>query len=235
MKRTIGSLLAVGAALAVASACVENKGSLQVKGVMAPPTPMAGANCTYDPQATSITLYSGLLDIALNNQYTPALLLENQMVQRGNATQLRVETSNVAVEGATVRITDATGSQITSYTTVGAGFVPASNGTTPGFGATSVTLVDANTVESLRGQIPRGTTKRLVTFTKVFGHTLGGLKIESAEFEYPVDLCNGCLVSFPADLNCTPSGTVSVSPPCVAGQDQTIDCRLCSGNPACKP
>lgn len=234
MNRTIGSILACSVAIVVASACVENKQSLQVRGAMAPPVPMMGQGCIYDPQPTSTKLFSGVLDIAFTNQYSPVLLVSNQIIPLGNSTMVRAESSHVQLEGATVRITDAVGNQLNSFTTTGAGFVPASNGTTPGFGAVSVTVIDANTIQGLN--IPfRGPSRRLITFTKVFGHTLGGVKVEAAEFEFPVDVCNGCLVSFPADRNCTPSGSASVTSPCSFGQDQAIDCRLCSGLPACTP
>ena len=53
MNRVFGFTLAAGIVLVAASACVENKGTLFVQAVMAPPVAMAGAACTYDPQPTS--------------------------------------------------------------------------------------------------------------------------------------------------------------------------------------
>jgi len=226
MKRWIGSLLAVGIGLVTASACVENRGSLQVIGVMVPPVPMMGMGCQYQPSQTAPILFSGHMDIALTNQYEPALLIENQMVARGNNTQLRVETSSVEIEGATVRITDAVGNQITSYTTVGSGFAPASSGSTPGFGAVSVIMVDPQTAMAISGEVAARGSKRLITYTKVYGHTLGGLKIEAAEFIYPVDVCSGCLVDFSSGM-CNSTMATSLTAPCIIGQDQVVDCRIC--------
>lgn len=225
MKRLIGSLLFVAAVL---TACADNRGSIQVRGVLLPGMKTNGS-CTYDPEPTSPLQFSGTLDIGLNNQYAPALIVQNQMIQRSNTNQLRVETDNVQLEGATVRVTDAVGNQLANYTTTGAGFVYASNGTTPGFGAISITLVDANTIEMLRPTIKAGDVKRVITFTKLFGHTLGGIKLESSEFEYPVDLCLGCLVDKTQAMDCSmASMTSSANAPCVVGQDQSIDCRLCA-------
>lgn len=249
MKRLVGYTLATGFALLVAAgACVENKGTLFVQGVMLPPTAMAGAACIYDPQPTStLLLYQGVLDIAFTNTYIPVLLLGNQMVQRGSKEQLRVETSRIQIQGAVVRLTDAGGAQMASFTALGGGYVEASNGTSPGYGVFAVTVIDPDTVENiLRPALTaRYASKRVIAYIKPYGQTLGGLHVEAGEFEWPIEVCNGCLVSFPVDaqdpLQPTPnclnvgSGSTNVARPCFVGQDQAIDCRLCPGNPVCAP
>jgi len=248
MNRLIGCTLATGVVLTIASACVENKGTLYVQGVMLPPIAMAGAACVFDPQPTApLQLYQGILDIAFSNTYVPVLLMANEMVQRGSSVQLRVETSRIQLQGATVRLTDATGAQITSFTALSGGFVNASDGNTPGYGAFAITVVDPDTVENvLRPQLmTRYASKRVIAYIKPYGQSLGGLHVEAGEFEWPVEVCNGCLVSFPVDAqdplrptpNCLNAGTgaASVAQPCFFGQDQIIDCRLCPNNPACSP
>jgi hypothetical protein len=248
MKRFIGGVLAAGIVLTVASACVENKGTLFVQGVMAPPIAMAGTGCIFDPQATStLQLYQGVLDIAFSNTYSPVFLMANEMVPRGSTAQLRVETSRVQLQGATVRLTDATGAQITAFTALSGGYVRESDGNTPGYGAFAVTVIDPDTVEGvLRPQLTtRYSSKRVIAYVKPYGQTLGGLHVEAGEYQWPIEVCNGCLVSFPVDAqdplqptpNCLNAGTgaASINSPCFFGQDQIIDCRLCPNNPACQP
>lgn len=248
MNRLIGSSLAAGIALVIASACVENKGTLYVQGVMLPPVAMVGMACLFDPQPTAaLQLDQGVLDIAFSNTYVPVFLMANEMVPRGSQAQLRVETSKIQIQGATVRLTDATGAQITSFTALGSGYVPESNGTSPGYGTFAVTVVDPDTVENvLRPQLKtRYSSKRVIAYVKPYGQTLGGLHVEAGEYEWPVEVCNGCLVSFPVDaqdpLQPTPNclnagaGAATIAQPCFFGQDQTIDCRLCPNNPACTP
>jgi hypothetical protein len=86
-----------------------------------------------------------------------------------------------------------------------------------------------------------------VTYLRFFGNTLGGRYIESDEFEYPVDVCKGCLISFsPQDIrpgfpvpNClgnaaAGSSTAQQTLPCVVGQDLSIDCIQCQAIPDCQ-
>jgi len=76
----------------------------------------------------------------------------------------------------------------------------------------------------------------------LFGQTLGGQSVESNESQFPVNVCNGCLVYFPpaADdparpgVDCAAAGE-DVPVPCVFGQDEAIDCRLCNELPICNP
>ena len=82
---------------------------------------------------------------------------------------------------------------------------------------------------------------------RVYGYTLGGDYVESDEFEFPVDICQGCLIRFaPQDVdpafkapNCAAAqgSTTSLPIPCNPGQDDTIDCSQCvqSGIADCNP
>jgi len=239
MNRWIGAALAACVVTVVGTACVENKGIIFVQGVMAPPVPQQGQACTYTPQSSSTTLFNGVLDVGFADSYTPVFLVGNQMVQRGSATQVRVETSRVQLQGGIVRLTDTAGAQIANFTALGSGYADASTGTTPGYGAIALTVIDPTTVEKvLRPAVSNGSSKRVIAYVKVFGQTLGGLRVEAGEYQYPVDVCAGCLVTIPADApTCTSSGTsAQIISPCVIGQDQAIDCRLCSAySSLCRP
>jgi len=252
-KRSVISVVVAAciAAVAASTACVANYGSIVVVGVLAPPVLVAtpGAACIYTPTLVGPFLPYGTVDIAFAEQYVPNILIGNQMVARGDPGQSRVETDNVTLQGAIIRITDASGAQLTSYTVLGSGFVPAATGGTMSLGTFSTTLIDPATIDATRQALGSavGTSKRLISYMTVFGTTTGGQHIESGEFGFPVNACLGCLVSFPAGSNdpaqqpqpnClggATSGGSSVTTPCVMGQDQTIDCRLCQTNPVCVP
>ncbi|MGK4422266.1 hypothetical protein ACSLVQ_28865, partial [Klebsiella pneumoniae] len=78
---------------------------------------------------------------------------------------------------------------------------PASGGA-PGFAPFSVELVDNIVASNIKGQLGgKSGTIRVLTYTKVFGHTLGGTRVESNEFLFPVDICFGCLVTFPQGVS----------------------------------
>jgi len=251
-KRSVVSTVVAGAmAAAVAStACVANNGSLLILGVLAPPTNTgaAGASCLYTPTQDGPYLSYGTLDVAFAEQYVPTMLVGNQMVCRGDPSQFRVETDRVTLQGAIVRITDASGAQLTSYTVLGSGFVDCSSGGTMGLGTYSTTMIDPSTVDAVRQALGStiGASKRLVGYAKVYGITTGGQHIESGEFSFPINACLGCLVTFPAGSadpaqplpNClatSSGGGGSSATPCIFGQDQTIDCRLCQNNAVCIP
>ncbi len=249
-RRSIVSVVVAAAAVAAAaSACVANNGSILVLGVLAPPTVSgsAGAACLYTPTQTGPYLSYGVLDVAFAEQYVPVVLVGNQMVCRGDPAQFKVETDRVTLQGAIVRITDASGSQLTSYTVLGSGFVDCSSGGTMGLGTYATTMIDPSTINTIRQALGStvGASKRLVSYIKVYGITTGGQHIESGEFSFPINACLGCLVTFPVGSsdpsqpqpNClaTSSTGGSISTPCVMGQDQLIDCRLCQNNPVCVP
>jgi hypothetical protein len=238
-----GVALLVAAGLA-ASACADNDGSVFVVGVIAPPIPANGV-CTYTIAPTGPFLSAGTVDLGFTNSYTPTVLLGNQLVARGNAQESRVETNRIQLQGSVVRITDAAGAELRSYTVAAAGILDPASGTTPGYGSTTTVLVDPDTAQTLRSQLTPGTTRTLLTYTKFFGQTLGGTHIESGEYQYPITVCVGCLVSFASGTdtakprpNCdAPIGSSgsTVTTPCILGQDQFLDCRLCQGNPLCTP
>lgn len=250
MKRLLGhAVAALALAALAASACAANDGSVFVVGVLRPPTPAADGTCTYTPTANGPFAFTGVLDVALANSYAPVVLLGNQLVARGNAQESRVETNRIQIQGSVVRVTDAGGAELRSYTVPASGFVEVASGTTPGYGAAATTMVDPDTASALRNQLggAPGTTKTLIAYTKFFGQTLGGTRIESGEFQFPVTVCFGCTVTFPPGStdasqplpNCKGalggSSGGSVAQACVRGQDQNTDCRLCQGNVACTP
>jgi len=261
MKRVWGHVLAgislAGGAVIFSPGCVHDDSTLFIQGVFAPETSSSEpAVCTYTPDPTEPMISSGALDIALRGTYDAIFLIGNQMVSEVNGSQLMTETSIVKVEGAIVRILSGT-QQLGDYTRLAAGFVYPLSGSTPGYDVFGpVTIVDENTLYNVPADATNGTpiatylsgfgsnaVVRVVSYIRVFGHSLGGDYVESSELEFPVDICDGCLVSYTNNPlyplpNCVGlPGTASASTPaipCLFGEDLTVDCSLCQGTAVCR-
>jgi hypothetical protein len=252
MKRVWGHLAVgcslLGSAALAAAACVHDDSTIFVQDVLAAQFVTPGQTCQFTADPTQTFISSGVLDIALRTSYTPTFLVGNQMVAESNSQQLQTETSTVTIQGAIVRITDAAGAQLANFTRDTAATLYPASGTVPGYSPVSATIIDSNTIQSdtaLQGIVGMGGTARLITYVKFFGNTLGGRYVESNEFEFPVDVCRGCLISFSqADVsplftspNCLGGGGASstLPGPCFPGQDFRVDCSQCLTFPACNP
>ncbi|MGH7285916.1 MAG: hypothetical protein ACRELY_30730 [Polyangiaceae bacterium] len=257
MTRNRGRFLALSGFLIstalMASACSHNDASIVVRDVLAPPQPQNG-QCAYTSDPTQAFESSGVLDVALLASYTPIVLVGNQLIARNDNVNLKAETARVTLQGAVVHVDDTAGNEINSFTSLSSGFIDPGTGGVPSYGPIALTLIDPKTSSALASSIAASgvKTKEVIAHFTVFGQTAGGDDIESDEFQFPISVCNGCLVSFPADSvdpvesaanggapNCdaavaSSSGGSTITP-CVIGQDQVVDCRFCHGNPACEP
>jgi hypothetical protein len=245
MKRLFGQILFVAGVgvvpIAFTPACVENDQSIFVRQVMAPPQTRQNGVCSYTPDPTQAFLSEGVLDVAVRSSYSANLLVGSQLSPRGDQLNVRSETNRAHVNGAVVRVTGADGSFMGEFTSVTSGFVDPGLNNQASFGIAQVTLLDASTSARIGVQ---GTDSRLVIANvKVFGQTLGGVDLESGEFQFPIRICNGCLVDFskgddPANpgrdcnLPLTATGGTAVLP-CLPGQDEPTPCQLCSSD-VCK-
>ncbi len=205
-----------------------------VSEVLIPPTVPPGTGCSYANAPNQPPLLSGVLDVALRNTYEASYLIGNRLESTGDADP---SASYVDIKGATVRITDATGHELISYTRLASVVVAPASGKTPGYAALpGLTIVDQHTVQGL-GSLGPGDVRSLLTFVRVFGNTLGGDYVEADEFELPVNVCSGCLISFPQQNvdpalpspNCAGNpaiGSQPVTVPCTF-EDLPIDCSAC--------
>lgn len=233
----VGVIATVGGL--VVSACADNEQSLFIRQVQAPES----GECSYGAEESSTSFGLGVLDLALTNQYRAGLLIGNQMVPRGDPSQSRAETNRVRLTEAEIHVQLADGAEIGSFTVPGNGFVDPGTGTSPGYGLFMTVLVDPASAQALASRLGCAGSRlpsvgRIVTVVKVFGKTLGGNEVESAEFRYPIEVCCGCLVSFPPEANdpallddqpncmAVSEGT-GLEEPCLIGQDTAVDCRIC--------
>jgi hypothetical protein len=229
------------------SACAQDSSSFFLQGVLAPPSGSSMNGCTFTSDPTQASLLGGVLDVEaaheFSDTYEAVFLAGNQLIPTANPAQLMTETNDIVIQGAIVKITD-TGTPATTmayYTTLGAGFAYASNGTTPGYGPVEFTIVDPATVEKLRNSLGWLERETIVTYVQAFGQTLGGDNVQSNTFEYPITVCRGCLIEyftnnfFPPNPNCFLPPTSNVSGPtvCFFGQDEPVPCYLCLSDPFC--
>jgi len=258
MKRVCGHVLAgltvlAGGAVGT-SACVHDDSTIFVFDVLAPQEVSNGQLCSYSSSTTQLYLSSGVADIDFVDGYAPTYLVGNQMVPQGNPSTPQDETSFVTIQGAVVRITDSSSPprQLATFTRLTSGPLLPLNGTTPSYTPISVLTIDHDTLlrPDVAGVVsgPDRSIVRLVTYVRFFGQTTGGLSVESGEFEFPVDVCRGCLITFaPQDINpefeapncgnaATGMGGAQTLPiPCTPGQDIPIDCSQCQSIPDCHP
>lgn len=252
MKRIRGhvaALFVAGLAVsAVAPACADNDQSIFIRGALAPSTNRTGGFCTWNDDQAQAFISSATLDIAFNDSYTAVLLMGNQLIPRGDPQNNRAESNRVHVDGGVVQVKDANGALLREFTSYASSFLDPQNSNTPDFAPIIMTVFDAPTRAIVAGDLPtRSSRKSLLITIKAFGKTTGGKDIESGEFTLPMQVCNGCLVSFadandPAEMvqpNCKKplaTGTNANEGPCFAGQDVAVPCQLCVGtNPRCDP
>jgi hypothetical protein len=224
LRQTVLSIAALGAAT---GGCADNDSALFIRSVIA----LEPGDCvaTNQPEATSLAF--GVYDLGLaEGSYFAFLLVGNQLSRQGDRDKVRTETSRILLRGADVEVRTVEGATITSFATDGAGFADVGSASDPGYGIMPAELLPRGAAEGL---------DRVNVSVRVVGETLGGTEIRSSELIFPINICRGCTVSFPADAidpatpdrNCfgEPAGPSA----CLLGQDALTDCRSCAGNPCC--
>lgn len=251
-KHMAAGTILLAAAAAASSACVHDNSTLFIKMVIAPPSVTAGMTCIYTNDPTQTEISRGTLDVDFRSDFVATFLVGNQMVPQGDPTKPATETSRISLTGGIVRITDTSGKELKKFSEATAGVVDPLSGTNPGYLAVvDFPLLDVSTVQGLSLGDPRDSTVprpiiELDAYVRFYGSTLGGQYVESGEFEFPVEVCMGCLVSFSAAStnpafatpNCNGSSTGSttgVTVPCNL-EDFGIDCSQCgTSDRACNP
>lgn len=213
------ALVLFGAASApMASGCVEAEAMFFIRNVKA-----RGCDViTVDGP----DLGAGTMDIRYSCNYFAALELGNQLVRRGDETKLQIETSRISVESVDVEVLQADGETVVGqFTYPTTGFVDPSNGTTPGRGIAGALLVDGGTAAAVAEQGGGLYVVRVIAN----GRTLGGDAIRTRPFEFPIEICIGCLCFEPANDTCI-NAEGSPDSTCFFPQDYPFDCRWLGGH-----
>lgn len=246
-------VMALGAAL-MGTACVDNQISFFIRQVQAP-LPMGGGTCSVPADPSANRVFEGILDVGLRDDYHMAPLLVSQIAAQANMQMNRPETAVISVEGFVIEIHEGSpdGPIIDRPFTVyqSSTILPPIAGQLS-YGVTDLQVIPPSIVNGLRARVctlnttgvtaqcpvPQVTSnpRRLIVRLLAFGHTLGTGPVETPTFDFPVNVCCGCLVNFPTDAD-TPdmvypgpdcnNGTASTA--CNVGQDAPVDCRLCAG------
>lgn len=229
LSRAGGSATLLLAVLTASSGCTEEDTGLFIAGNVLLEAP----DCVVTAEANATRLLSGTLDVALRLDYEATLLVGNQLTSRSEKENLRTETSITTITGAEVQLLTDTGEVVTEFTVPASGVIAPDSSEDPGFGIVLATLIPAATGAALADELEPGQSRTRVARAKVFGATLGGVDVESAEFTYVIGVCEGCLVSFPpealdANGNCNQPTDQEIEAPCRFGQDAPVDCRLTS-------
>jgi hypothetical protein len=233
---TVGALLASAGLSTVA--CAENESSLFVIGVYA----LSRTQCVADPNSTAVLLPAGTLDRTLASGYNAALLVGSHLTARGSRENLRTETSRLSIEGASITLYTTDNREIALPDVAATGFVHPASGTDPGLATVFAQLIRPADLGSL------GPPGQAIVRIRIFGTTLGGQEIESGDYDFPIQICDGCLISYPSeaadpdapgdDYLCDPAVDAEVEttePICSLGQDVMVPCTFCAGfNPACR-
>ena len=220
-----------------APGCADNDSMLFVEGVLA----VEATDCVAKAESGALMRAAGTLDLSLRKGYRAAFLVGSQLTQRGSREQLRTETARLVLKGADITLQDAyardlaLGGNPNPFSTIGSGFVNPAGGTDPGLGVIFVDVIPATLVDSVAAAVQGS--GLVLAKVKVFGETLGGQKIESGEYLYPIQICSGCLVSYPTSTNtgqigsftCTAPAQATTSSVCALGQDQVVPCTECAG------
>lgn len=242
MKRVLGQALSVVTvallATAFTPACAENDQSIFIRAALAPSTNRQGGRCVYTSDPTQTGLFEGTVDVAIAESYSAVLLIGNQLAARGDSANTRAESNRAHINGAVVRVTDPNGGLIGEFTSLATGFVEPQLNNQASYGPISVTAIDVPTMNKIAGDMELGGSKLVAANIKAFGRTVGGVDLESGEFQLPIRICNGCLVTFegfddkatPDILECkraedAAGGTDEL--PCSPGQDETTPCLFC--------
>jgi hypothetical protein len=198
---------------------------------------ITGSDCVLSPSSDGPFIGIGTLDLAVRDTYIAALVVGNQLTERGSRNQLRTETSRVRLEGAEVSLETPGGDAVSEFTSLGSGFVHPASGSDASYGGFFTNLVPPG------AGLGEG---QYVASIRVFGTSLGGEEIESAELRFPIDVCYGCLVYYPGgalDRNvaggdpylcatnvsdAVDAGASDEAASCQAGQDQATSCLNCA-------
>jgi hypothetical protein len=231
---SISKTIAAGALLACAAlstaGCAENESSLFVIGVFA----IGETQCLAEPDASAVLLSAGTLDRLLADGYQAAFLVGSHLTQQGSREKLRTETSRLQIQGAHVTIYNTAGAEIPVPDAAATGLVHPASGTDPGLAAVFAQLIRPSDFSTL------GAPGQAIVRVRFFGRTLGGQEIESGDYDFPINVCDGCLITYPSEAAdptapagqylCDPAVDTTVDTVvCNVGQDALLPCTACAG------
>lgn len=173
------TLLVLGASLA--GGCVDNRATLFIDHVLGQESD--SDECDVDPQG-DVFRSRGTFDPLGDRSLIEIIAIGNQMVPLGDNETLKAETSRVQIEWVRVSIEGPSGYEGETFNQNLSGTIHPDPSVNPGYVAIGVEMIPGGSGLNM----PDG--EYLVNL-EVHGTTLGGQKLESGTFSYPVRVANG--------------------------------------------
>lgn len=252
------------AALSLNVGCEQNAATATITQMNAPQ--VSGTTCSVPNDLDSPRLSEGIMDVGLRDDYFVSPLIRNSLVATANPTFGRIESNNIVIEGFVVELHEGSpeGALLERpFSVYQSTLVPVGNGGQASYQVTTLQVIPPPVGQRLRTDVcvidTQGVTencpvprirqrvKRIIVRLSAFGSTEGHIAIETPVYDFPVNVCCGCTVQFPADSDqaemlrpgpdCNSGLPVASQGSCYPGMDFPVDCRYCaSSNPAfCQP
>lgn len=204
LRRTLPFALLVLAA----AGCAQATPSVAITGVL-----KADQMCSV--QVSNPRLLGGLWDVGAGGSYGIAVVVRNRMVVRMRAPgPLTIESDDFTLKGATVQLlsggTPATNpaafGAFGTYNVDGTGFIPAGTDTTANEGVGALDIIPNAVAADLAPTIAAGSIVDVRAHITPYGDSSGGNHIVLDPFDFPISICNGCLMCASAlpTLACRP-------------------------------
>jgi len=236
LRRSGALALLVAAAAVVPVLCAEDDSSIFIRGCIQ----VSRTDCTAQISTTTTMQLGGTIDAAYAGQYLCTVLVENQLVARGDPTTLKTETSGVQLYDAEVQVLDPTqldssGNMLalTQFSVPITGFVDPGTAGLPGTGATDVIMVDAATIQAEAAKVSgTGKVQTVVASVIIRGMTLGGLQVHTQDFLYPIEVFEGSTCVEPMSGMCISTMPSTSMNDCRLGVDEVAgtDCSIIAMN-----
>ena len=217
--------------------CAPGNPGLVIANVIAPDD-----QCIYSAMNAYIAV--GKLDVSAPSEFTTpgayegyfvSLALSNQMISLANTGAagfpIQAEPNQVTVDSVEVELRDIGGNPLALgdlpnpyLLPAGSSLVPPGDGMSPGIGQVGFFAIPPAYVGVL------GESGTIIVSMRAIGASAGGAELVTAEYNFPLDLCNGCLI-----LGCLrdSEGEPVCRPACFPGQDRAhISCDAACGGPS---
>jgi hypothetical protein len=203
--------------------------SFFVRNALAPPVDRPNNICVYSNSPDAPALARGKFDVGLATSYQLTLSVA------GSDPTL---TTSVTAAHVVLRHED----MVLSQTDVIANAAIAPGG----IAVVTFQAIDPSAADVLVSLLPtRSARVSLVAEVDLQGRDpASGASTSAAPFQFPIDACRGCLLDFSQgddptgtlQPNCRIPAASDLRRPCLEGQDEAVDCRLCVGrNLLCDP
>jgi hypothetical protein len=229
LRRAAALTFLAGSAVVTSASCARDDSSIFIRGVV----DVSRTDCTFQVSDNPTLLLQGSIDAAYAGEYKNVVIVENQLVARGDPTTLKTETSRVQLFEAEVQVLDPSqgNGAIAKYSTPVSGFADPSMAGQPGATGSEVLMIDAATIKTLATRVTStGLAQTVVASVTILGRTLGGQQVHTQEFLYPIEVFYGTTCGSTGGNPCVSSMSANVMNDCRLGLDESTPCQNIAAN-----